>query len=105
PSPEALLAKAIRTRMDVERSATAADYRLVGAKGAESCLREYVGRSNPNHHRDLIRALSNQLADAMDDRARVSRTFGLADPETARAEQVVLDLTAAINAEVHNTQG
>ena len=104
-TPEVLLAQAIRDRVEVQRLYGPKNVKWKQAEGVESCLREYASRANPHFHRDLIAALSNQLADAMADRTRASFKYGPKHPAMIRAETAVSGLTAAINAEVHNTQG
>ena len=102
-TPEVLLAQAIRDRIDVERMYGPKDAKWKQVEGVENCLREYASRANPHFHRDLIAALSNQLADAMADRTRASLKYGPKHPAMIQAETTVSGLSAAINAEVHNT--
>jgi hypothetical protein len=59
---------------------------------------------NLEFKRDLIAALSDELADARRDRAVVAKRLGEQHSETVKADAVVTALMAAINAEVRRAK-
>ena len=72
-----------------------------GAKVIARALRDAGMAGDPaRFHRDLIRALSNELADARQESRELEARYGARHPEMLRAETVVTALTSAINAEV-----
>jgi hypothetical protein len=93
PTPEEQLASIVRERVELAAAYTARHPAMIQTVSAEARLRQAAAAANPEHfHRDLVRALSNELTDALADRR--------AHPDLARSEAAVSGLLAAINTEM-----
>ncbi len=101
--PETELARIVRERAELSVRYGARHPQLVKAAAVETALREASpDEDRGEFRRALIRALSDELADAMRARREIAARRGEADPELRVAQGVVLALTAAINREVHS---
>ena len=93
PTPEEQLANIVRERVELAAAHTARHPAVIQTISTEEGLRQAAAAANPEHfHRDLVRALSNELTDALADRR--------AHPDLAKSEAAVTGLLAAINAEM-----
>jgi uncharacterized protein involved in exopolysaccharide biosynthesis len=99
---EVQLARVMRERAELSLLYGERHPAMIKAAAAESALRDAGLAADPAHfHRDLIRALSTELADARQKSRELATLYGDRHPEMLRAETVVSALTSAINAEVH----
>jgi uncharacterized protein involved in exopolysaccharide biosynthesis len=98
---EMKLARVMRERAELSLRYGELHPAMIQAAAAESALRDAGLAADPaRFHRDLIRALSNELADARQESRELSTRYGASHPEMLRAETVVASLTSALNAEV-----
>lgn len=98
---ETKLARVMRERAELSLLYGERHPAMIEAAAAESALREAGLAAEPAHfHRNLIRALSNELADARQESRELEARYGAGHAEMLRAETVVTALTSAINAEV-----
>ena len=105
PGIAADLAAAIRREAELAQAYGRAHPETAKAAAAVASLRESGEHADPQtFERDLIEALSYQLANARRDLAVLSTSYGENHPEVARTDGVVLALTVAINAEVHRAK-
>ena len=75
---------------------------MIEAAAAESALREAaLTEDGSQYRRALIRALSEELSDALRDRRELAMQYGDAHPRMRTVQGVIFALTAAINTEVH----
>jgi uncharacterized protein involved in exopolysaccharide biosynthesis len=76
---------------------------MVRVTQEEEALRDAARAEDSSRFRGaMIRALSDELADALHDRRTLAAQYGEAHPQMRAAQSVILALTAAINAEVHS---
>ncbi len=102
PAPEKALAKAMRERAELSGLYGADHPAVISAAAAEASLRQTALAADPAHfRRNLIRALSDELADVRRER-RMAERHGEQHPAMKRADTAVRSLTAAINAEVRS---
>jgi uncharacterized protein involved in exopolysaccharide biosynthesis len=95
------LAVAMRRQAELIQAYGPAHPETVKAAAAVSSLREGGLLADPQtFERNLIEALSYQLANARHDLAILSTRYGESHPEVAKTDGVVLALTVAINTEV-----
>jgi uncharacterized protein involved in exopolysaccharide biosynthesis len=100
-TPEMTLAKVVRERAELSSLYGARHPAMIAAAAAEHSLRETMLAAESKHfHRDLIRALSHELADARRHHRLLAAQYGEQHPDMRRAETAVRGLTAAINAQV-----
>jgi uncharacterized protein involved in exopolysaccharide biosynthesis len=98
---EAKLARVMRERAELSLRYGEQHPAMIEAAAAESALREAGLAADPaRFHRDLIHALSNELADARQESRGLEARYGAGHAEMLRAQTVVAALTSAINAEV-----
>jgi uncharacterized protein involved in exopolysaccharide biosynthesis len=98
---EVKLARVMRERAELSAVYGERHPAMIEAAAAEMSLRDAGLASDPEHfHRDLIHALSNELASARRESRELAVRYGVRHPEMLRAETVVTALTSAINAEV-----
>ncbi|MDP3736505.1 MAG: hypothetical protein Q8R02_03890 [Hyphomonadaceae bacterium] len=101
PTPEQQLAHAMRDRIELQRNYGKAHPAIATAAAAEDTLRDFALSANPEHfHRDLLRALTNELSDALADRTAASLKYAAKHPEHQKADLAVSGLMAAINVEM-----
>jgi uncharacterized protein involved in exopolysaccharide biosynthesis len=101
-TPQRTLAKVVRERAELSSVYGAGHPAMIEAAAAEATLRQHLLEADPERfHRDLIRALSEELADARRDQRLLGEGYGEEHPQMRRAQTAVRGLTAAINAEVH----
>lgn len=99
------LAAAMRRQAELAQAYGPAHPETAKAAAAVASLRESGEHADPQtFERNLIEALSYQLANARRDLAVLSTSFGERHPEVARTDGVVLALTVAINTEVHRAK-
>jgi len=99
------LALAMRRHVEAEQTYGLGHPEVATAAVAEASLRDSLAVANPEaFERDLISALSYELANARQDRTALSARYGEGHPETLKADAVVMSLTAAINAEVRRAK-
>lgn len=102
---EVRLAQAIRGRVELGATVTPDDPGLREAVATETALRNLAFADDvTTTRRELISALTDQLSDALSDRELISAHYDGAHPDIAKADAVVLGLTAAINSEVHRNR-
>lgn len=102
---EVRLAQAIRGRVELGATVTPDDPSLREAVATETALRSLAfSGDTATTRRELISALTNELSDALSDRELISTRYDGAHPDLAKANAVVLGLTAAINSEVHRNR-
>lgn len=102
-TPEVELARMVREKAELSVRYGRHHPELAKAEAAEAALREASHDENPGEfRRALILALSDELADAMQDRREIAARRGGGAPETRAAQGVVVALTAAINREVRS---
>ncbi len=100
-TPEMTLAKVVRERAELSSLYGRRHPAMIAAAAAEHSLRETMLAAESKHfHRDLIRALSHELADARRHHRLLAAQYGEQHPDMRRAQTAVRGLTAAINAEV-----
>ena len=100
---EAELARVVREKAELSVRYGARHPEIIKAAATEATLREAFQKQNRGEfRRALIRALSDELADALRARREIAARTGEADPELRVAQGVILALTAAINREVHS---
>jgi uncharacterized protein involved in exopolysaccharide biosynthesis len=100
---EKKLARVMRERAELAVRYGPQHPAMIEAAAAETVLRNAALAADPEHfRRGLIRALGNELADALRDRSEAAIRYGALHPEMRRAESVVTALTAAVNAEVRS---
>ena len=98
---EMKLARVVRERAELSVRYSERHPAMIEAAAAESTLRDSGLAADPERfHRDLIFALSNELADARQESRELATRYGATHPDMLRAETVVTALTYAINAEV-----
>jgi hypothetical protein len=100
-APETELARVVREKAELSVRYGARHPEMIKAAAAEAALREAT-QEDGQFRRALIRALSDELADAMRERREIAARAGAGDPELHVAQGVVLALTAAINREVRS---
>jgi hypothetical protein len=102
-APETELAKAMREKAELSARYGARHPEMIKVAATEAALRQASEGEDRNQFRSaLIRALSDELADAMRERREIAARNGERDPELRVAQGVILALTAAINREVHS---
>jgi hypothetical protein len=102
-APETELARVVREKAELSIRYGESHPEISKVAATEAALREVSeGEDGNQFRRELIRALSDELADAMRERREIASRNGLADPELRVAQGVILALTAAINREVHS---
>jgi uncharacterized protein involved in exopolysaccharide biosynthesis len=100
---EVKLARVMRERAQLSALYRSSHPAMIEATAAETALRDAALAEDPDHfRRDLIRALSDELADALHDRGELSARHGSKHPELRRADTVITALTSAINFEVRS---
>lgn len=101
PTPEQQLAHVMRERIESKRRYGDKHPASVEASAAEQTLRDFALSANPDHfHRDLLRALTNELSDALAGRTAASLKYGAKHPEYQKAEFAVSGLMSVINVEM-----
>jgi hypothetical protein len=99
------LAVAMRRHAEAEQTYGAGHAEVTTAAAAEISLRDSLQLANPQtFERELISALSYELANARQDRTALSTRYGEGHPEAMKADAVVMALTAAINVEVRRAK-
>ena len=102
-TPETELARVMRERAELSQRYGVRHPEMARVATAETELREATATEDRSQfRRALIRALSDELAGAMQARRELSVRYGEAHPEMRVVQGVILALTAAINAEVHS---
>jgi uncharacterized protein involved in exopolysaccharide biosynthesis len=102
-TPETELARVMRERAELSQRVGVRHPEMARVANAEAELREATATEDRSQfRRALIRALSDELAEAMQARRELSVRYGAAHPEMRVVQGVILALTAAINAEVHS---
>jgi uncharacterized protein involved in exopolysaccharide biosynthesis len=100
---EMKLARVVRERAELSTRYGERHPAMIEAAAAESALREAASIDDRSQYRRaLIRALSEELSDALQDRRELSVQYGEAHPRMRTVQVVIFALTAAINAEVHS---
>lgn len=100
---EVKLARVMRERAELSAFYRSSHPAMIEAAAAETALRDAALAEDPDHfRRDLIRALSDELASALHDRGELSARHGSKHPELRRANTVITALTSAINFEVRS---
>ena len=103
PTPEQQLARVMRERIELQRRYGDTHPAIAPVATAEGTLREFAISVNAEHfHRDLVRALTNELGDALADRTAAASKYDSQHPEFQKAEQAVSGLMAAINVEARH---
>jgi uncharacterized protein involved in exopolysaccharide biosynthesis len=98
---ETKLARVMRERAELSVVYGELHPAMIEAAAAEMSLRNAGLAADPEHfHRDLIHALSDELASARKENRELAARYGAGHPEMLRTETVVAALTSAINAEV-----
>jgi uncharacterized protein involved in exopolysaccharide biosynthesis len=99
---ETKLARVVRERAELSARYGDSHPAMIEAAAAESTLREAAAAEDRTRfRRALIRALSEELSDALQDRRELSAQYGEAHPRMRTVQGVIFALTNAINAEVH----
>jgi uncharacterized protein involved in exopolysaccharide biosynthesis len=100
-TPEMTLARVVRERAQLSSLYGPRHPAMIEAEAAETSLRHAMRSAGSEHYRrDLIRALSAELAEARYQRRVLIAQYGEDHPGLLSAETAVRALTAAINAEV-----
>ena len=98
---EVKLARVVRERAKLSVRYGESHPAMIEAAAAETALRHAGLAADPGRfHRDLIHALSDELANARQESRELAISYGARHPEMLRAEAAVIALTSAINAEV-----
>jgi hypothetical protein len=102
-TPEVELARVVREKAEISARFGAGHPEMRKAEAVESVLRQTAqAEDREASRRALILALSQELADALQNRREIAARSTQADPELRVAQGVVLALTAAINREVRS---
>ena len=96
------LARVVRERAELSTLYGERHPAMIEAAAAESALRDAASAEDRSQYRRaVIRALSDELAEALQDRRELSMQYGEAHPRMRAVQGAIFALTAAINAEVH----
>jgi uncharacterized protein involved in exopolysaccharide biosynthesis len=102
-TPEMELARVVRERAELSTRYGARHPEMIRVAQEEETLRDSARAEDGSRFRGaVIRALSDELADVLQERRELAARYGEAHPQMRAAQSVILALTAAINAEVHS---